>query len=103
MEWLSSRCSALFAFSVHTNLVKDSAMAEKPKAQAPTLEEEDIFEDFADQEQAEQEETGKLRLWEADWDDEDVGDDFAQRLKAELKTAAADGSKDKAEPMQVGR
>lgn len=53
--------------------------------------------------QAEQEETGRLRLWEADWDDEDVGDDFAQRLKAELGTAATHGSKGKAEPMQVSR
>lgn len=26
----------------------------------------------------------ELPLWEADWDDEDVGGDFVQQLKAEL-------------------
>ncbi len=30
----------------------------------------------------------ELPLWEADWDDEDVGGDFVQQLKAELGRSA---------------
>ena len=30
------------------------------------------------------EKEAELPLWEADWDDEDIGGDFVQHLKAEL-------------------
>ena len=33
---------------------------------------------------AKAEEPANQQLWEADWDDDDVGDDFSARLKAEL-------------------
>ena len=31
----------------------------------------------------------EMPLWEADWDDEDQGTDFAQKLKAELAKASS--------------
>ncbi len=34
--------------------------------------------------EGEREKEAELPLWEADWDDEDIGGDFVQHLKAEL-------------------
>lgn len=36
-----------------------------------------------------QEEPASAQLWEQDWDDDDMGDDFAVRLKQELTRQAA--------------
>lgn len=72
--------------------------------QQTSLEEEDLFEDFADQEEGEeQQDPTKLPLWEADWDDEDVGEDFGIKLKEELgKAAPASTQSSEAQPMQAG-
>ncbi|EIE27795.1 hypothetical protein COCSUDRAFT_52274 [Coccomyxa subellipsoidea C-169] len=73
----------------------DKAAASKKKApevEATTIEEEDLFEDFALKDEPvgvqEGEKEPELPLWEADWDDEDVGGDFVQQLKAELGRSA---------------
>ena len=39
-------------------------------------------------EPGEREKEAELPLWEADWDDEDVGGDFVHHLKAELAKKA---------------
>ena len=55
-------------------------------------------------EEEETEEVAKLPLWEADWDDEDVGEDFAVKLKEELaKAAKTSAQTTQAQPMQVGK
>ncbi|GBF91150.1 hypothetical protein Rsub_04819 [Raphidocelis subcapitata] len=51
------------------------------------LEEEDAFEEFAShvvKDDAHAAEEENQELWTADWDDEEVGDDFQQRLQREL-------------------
>ena len=55
--------SARRAVNPHTWRTQAPALAEEPEAAKDT----------------------KLPLWTADWDDEDAGQDFAQRLKAELQ------------------
>ena len=40
--------------------------------------------DTHNQQQGNREKEAVLPLWEADWDDEDIGGDFIQHLKAEL-------------------
>ncbi|KAK9917925.1 hypothetical protein WJX75_009651 [Coccomyxa subellipsoidea] len=59
-----------------------------PEVETTVIHEEDLFEDFALQNEPvgvqEGEKEPELPLWEADWDDEDVGGDFVQQLKAEL-------------------
>mmetsp|Transcript_33532 Transcript_33532/g.79581 ORF Transcript_33532/g.79581 Transcript_33532/m.79581 type:complete len:83 (+) Transcript_33532:110-358(+) len=50
-----------------------------------TLEEDDLFEEFANEAVAEEEENDVLPLWAPEWEDEDIGDNFATRLKAELQ------------------
>ncbi|KAI8472019.1 MAG: hypothetical protein J3K34DRAFT_415451 [Monoraphidium minutum] len=52
-----------------------------------SLEEDDAFEEFAahvvkDEAHAAEEENQEL--WQADWDDEEVGEDFQQKLQREL-------------------
>ena len=58
-------------------------------------------------EQEETEITNKLPLWEADWDDEDIGEDFAVKLKEELAKAKSNGSGGasdaSAQPMQISK
>ena len=54
-------------------------------------------------EEEEQEDVAKLPLWEADWDDEDVGEDFAAKLKEELATAKSSSSAGAAQPMQISK
>ncbi|BDA48362.1 hypothetical protein COCOBI_12-0390 [Coccomyxa sp. Obi] len=59
-----------------------------PEAEAPVIVEEDLFEDFALVDESvgvqEGEKEPELPLWEADWDDEDVGRDFVEQLKSEI-------------------
>ncbi|PSC73955.1 26S proteasome complex subunit DSS1 [Micractinium conductrix] len=71
---------------------------EPAKQQQPAPEqivEEDEFEEFeAEDWDARAEEPQNAALWEQDWDDDNIEDDFSQRLKAELqRQAAAQGSK----------
>lgn len=57
---------------------------DKTKEVELTLEEDDLFEEF-DKMEAEDEPEGPQKLWAPEWEDEEIGDDFASRLKAELK------------------
>ncbi|CAG8512637.1 9060_t:CDS:2 [Paraglomus occultum] len=63
----------------------------KPGQQPPTnipqlgaLEEDDEFEEFAAEDWNETEEDKETHLWEDNWDDEDVEDEFSKQLRAEL-------------------
>jgi len=50
-----------------------------------TLEEDDAFEDFPLEEHKESTaEEQDQQLWQADWDDEDVTEDFQSKLRKEL-------------------
>ncbi|AQZ14918.1 SEM1 (YDR363W-A) [Zygosaccharomyces parabailii] len=65
-------------------------MSEKTVQEQPrrTLEEDDEFEDFPADTWGQEEtlkETKTLNLWEEDWDDVEVEDDFTTELKAELE------------------
>ncbi|KIZ06609.1 hypothetical protein MNEG_1343 [Monoraphidium neglectum] len=63
--------------------------ADKSKA-APkdaSLEEDDAFEEFAShvvKDEAHAADEENQELWQADWDDEEVGEDFQQKLQREL-------------------
>ncbi|KAI3661999.1 hypothetical protein MP638_005447 [Amoeboaphelidium occidentale] len=66
---------------------------EQNEKKLPTLgalEEDDEFEDFP-AEDWEENENDKLDIkqWENNWDDDDVSDDFANQLRAEIQKAAA--------------
>mmetsp|Transcript_18082 Transcript_18082/g.32205 ORF Transcript_18082/g.32205 Transcript_18082/m.32205 type:complete len:82 (+) Transcript_18082:144-389(+) len=50
-----------------------------------TLEEDDLFEEFAREEVEDVEGEGATSLWAPEWEDEELGDNFTSRLKAELK------------------
>ncbi|BFZ60148.1 26S proteasome complex subunit SEM1 [Saitoella coloradoensis] len=60
------------------------------KTQLTHLEEDDEFEDFPAEDWTDAEAGvnlpgGKTALWEDNWDDDDVEDDFSNQLKAELE------------------
>uniref|UniRef100_A0A6B2LYR9 26S proteasome complex subunit DSS1 n=1 Tax=Arcella intermedia TaxID=1963864 RepID=A0A6B2LYR9_9EUKA len=48
------------------------------------LEEDDEFEEFEDDWVETQEDKTDATLWEDDWDDEDIEDDFSAQLRQEL-------------------
>lgn len=55
-----------------------------------TLEEDDEFEDFPEDSNWSNESNQLLNsanLWEEDWDDDDVKDEFSEKLREELKKA----------------
>lgn len=63
-------------------------MSEKQEQPRRTLEEDDEFEDFPVDSWNQEEnlkETASADLWEEDWDDVEVEDDFTKELKAELE------------------
>eukprot|EP00192_Tetraselmis_astigmatica_P016615 CAMPEP_0117677032 /NCGR_PEP_ID=MMETSP0804-20121206/16527_1 /TAXON_ID=1074897 /ORGANISM="Tetraselmis astigmatica, Strain CCMP880" /LENGTH=80 /DNA_ID=CAMNT_0005486285 /DNA_START=188 /DNA_END=430 /DNA_ORIENTATION=+ len=62
--------------------------AAKAKEGEMTLEEDDLFEEFAKESVSQGEKESTARLWAPEWEDEEVGDDFARRLKAELQKAS---------------
>lgn len=68
----------------------DKAVKAKKPEETVTIEEEDLFEDFplsgdnSGTQHGKVDKEAELPLWEADWDDEDIGGDFVQHLKAEL-------------------
>ncbi|CAG8450910.1 15414_t:CDS:2 [Rhizophagus irregularis] len=47
-------------------------------------EEDDEFEEFIAEDWNETEEDQETHLWEDNWDDEDVEDDFSKQLRAEI-------------------
>ncbi|RIB20520.1 DSS1/SEM1 family-domain-containing protein [Gigaspora rosea] len=53
------------------------------------LEEDDEFEEFAAEDWNETEEDQETHLWEDNWDDEDVEDDFSKQLRAEITKSTA--------------
>ncbi|KAJ9509262.1 hypothetical protein QJQ45_027714 [Haematococcus lacustris] len=67
------------------------ALADKvPQVTADAFE-EDTFEEFELAESSAADVKDEpAGLWEADWDDEDVGEDFQQRLRAELDKQMAE-------------
>lgn len=55
-----------------------------------TLEEDDEFEDFPEDTEWSNEANPQLssaNLWEEDWDDDDIQDEFSKKLREELKKA----------------
>ncbi|PRW60902.1 26S proteasome complex subunit DSS1 [Chlorella sorokiniana] len=59
--------------------------AAKQAEQQQQIVEEDEFEEFeAEDWDARQEDPKNQALWEQDWDDDNINDDFSHRLKAEL-------------------
>ena len=55
------------------------------KSNLGSLEEDDDFEEFPCEEWGvDKEDPDDLQVWEEDWDDDDVEDDFSNQLKAEL-------------------
>ncbi|KAJ9593462.1 hypothetical protein L9F63_014991 [Diploptera punctata] len=53
----------------------------KPKVDLGLLEEDDEFEEFP----AEDEDEEDISVWEDNWDDDNVEDDFSKQLRAELE------------------
>lgn len=70
---------------------KDKKETEKKKevekkSDLGALEEDDDFEEFPTEDWKEdQENADDLHVWEDDWDDDNVEDDFSQQLRAELQ------------------
>ena len=72
---------------------QENKPAEKRKPDYEVYEEDDEFEEFAqDNWDAAAEDAEDPKLWQDDWDDDDVTGDFSQALRAEIaKTKAAAG------------
>ncbi|KAK4296508.1 hypothetical protein Pmani_030998 [Petrolisthes manimaculis] len=57
----------------------------KPKIDLGLLEEDDEFEEFpAEDWGAAEEDAEDINVWEDNWDDDNIEDDFSQQLRAEL-------------------
>ncbi|GAB0088047.1 hypothetical protein DMENIID0001_024240 [Sergentomyia squamirostris] len=58
---------------------------EKPKVDLGLLEEDDEFEEFpAEEWAATKDDEEDISVWEDNWDDDNVEDDFSQQLRAQL-------------------
>ncbi|CAG8720756.1 15618_t:CDS:2, partial [Cetraspora pellucida] len=57
-----------------------SSSNNKQSTDSTALEEDDEFEEFAAEDWNETEEDQETHLWEDNWDDEDVEDDFSKQL-----------------------
>ncbi|KAG2487054.1 hypothetical protein HYH03_014300 [Edaphochlamys debaryana] len=55
------------------------------KKEVDILEADDLFEEFGNEEWHAAKDDESVPLWEADWEDENVADDFTGRLKAEVE------------------
>eukprot|EP00240_Pyramimonas_obovata_P019725 CAMPEP_0118923232 /NCGR_PEP_ID=MMETSP1169-20130426/1839_1 /TAXON_ID=36882 /ORGANISM="Pyramimonas obovata, Strain CCMP722" /LENGTH=65 /DNA_ID=CAMNT_0006864199 /DNA_START=98 /DNA_END=295 /DNA_ORIENTATION=- len=61
----------------------------EPRKELDALEEDDEFEEFANEEWTQNEEDPvDTQLWEDEWDDDDISDDFSKQLRAELEKVA---------------
>ncbi|DBB18379.1 TPA: 26S proteasome complex subunit SEM1 [Trebouxia sp. C0006] len=61
----------------------------KPQQPVKPMEDDDEFEEFdVEGWKEEDEDPAKAELWEADWDDTSVSDNFAQQLRTELQSHA---------------
>jgi 26 proteasome complex subunit DSS1 len=57
-----------------------------PKTDLGLLEEDDEFEEFPVEDwTATEEDQGDVHVWEDNWDDDNVEDDFSKQLRAELE------------------
>merc|ERR1712043_60400 len=66
-------------------LAKDSKEAKENKSNLGALEEDDDFEEFPTEDWGEEQENkDDMHVWEDEWDDDDVEDDFSQQLRSEL-------------------
>ncbi|CAG0892030.1 unnamed protein product [Cyprideis torosa] len=64
----------------------DSSAVASRKVDLGLLEEDDEFEEFpAENWSGEEEDQEDLNVWEGNWDDDTVEDDFSQQLRAELQ------------------
>ncbi|KAF6017117.1 hypothetical protein EB796_024568 [Bugula neritina] len=71
-------------------------MADSKKANVDLLEEDDEFEEFpAEDWGKDQEDDSDKKIWEDNWDDDNVEDDFTLQLRHELQQQGH-----KVEPMQ---
>ncbi|KDR23221.1 26S proteasome complex subunit DSS1 [Zootermopsis nevadensis] len=60
--------------------------ANKPKVDLGLLEEDDEFEEFPAEDWAGKDEDEEdISVWEDNWDDDNVEDDFSMQLRAELE------------------
>ena len=75
-------------------MLNSAAMAEATEQKPVLVEEDDEFEEFAEKDWKEETvEDGAEKQWQADWDEEDIHDDFCQQLRNELeKSGTAAGS-----------
>ena len=69
--------------------VKETEEKEKKSEGLGLLEEDDEFEEFpADEWSADEEDAEDVNVWEDNWDEDTVEDDFSKQLKAELDKAS---------------
>mmetsp|Transcript_20286 Transcript_20286/g.51931 ORF Transcript_20286/g.51931 Transcript_20286/m.51931 type:complete len:85 (-) Transcript_20286:112-366(-) len=62
----------------------NAAVEAEEKQAELTLEEDDLFEEFEHEAVEDVEGEGPTSLWAPEWEDEELGDQFTARLKAEL-------------------
>ncbi|EAA06113.4 26S proteasome complex subunit SEM1 [Anopheles arabiensis] len=66
--------------------MSDKENKDKPKLDLGLLEEDDEFEEFPAEDWAgNKEDEEELSVWEDNWDDDNVEDDFNQQLRAQLE------------------
>jgi len=66
-------------------------MADKDKANLGSLEEDDEFEEFPVEEWVESnQDEDEVNVWEDNWDDDNVEDDFNNQLRAQLESQKSD-------------
>merc|ERR1711909_14571 len=84
------RTQGYFATFVHLgskirSMSADKATENKPKIDLGLLEEDDEFEEFPSEDWgAAEEDAEDVNVWEDNWDDDNIEDDFSQQLRAEL-------------------
>ncbi|KAL3162596.1 26S proteasome complex subunit SEM1 [Trebouxia sp. C0009 RCD-2024] len=67
-------------------MADQKAGTSKPQHPTKPMEDDDEFEEFDVEDwREEDEDPAKAELWEADWDDTSVSDNFSQQLRAELQ------------------
>ena len=73
---------------------KDKSNIEKPKEEGKQIklgvfEEDDYFEEFEQNKNLiEKKDENELKQWQADWEDEEINDNFEEILKSELSNSS---------------
>ena len=73
---------------------KDKSNIEKPKEEGKQIklgvfEEDDYFEEFEQNKNSmEKKDENELKQWQADWEDEEINDNFEEILKSELSNSS---------------